>query len=111
MITENDIMIENTDVAIISGDFDIQDVNSQNIRHILIAQPGDYPVCPSIGATIQKFQNDNIVDLRQVLSTIAQELGKDGYAYPDFYNQTQETENVQMTISAKRITIPKREVI
>jgi hypothetical protein len=111
-ILENDIIIENTDVQIsVSGDFDIQSANNQNIKHICIAHPGNYPVSPSVGAMIDQFQNDNVTDLRTVLNTVAKELKKDGYSYPDFYNQSIDPEDLSISISAKRIAIPKREVI
>lgn len=110
-ISENDIIIENEDVHILNGDFDIKDARDQNIKHILIAQPGNYVVSPSAGAMVYKFQNDNINDFREVLAVIAQSLKKDGYNYPDFYNQTQREEEIKLTIDAQRIAIPNRETI
>ena len=110
-ISENDIIIENDDVLIVDGDFSIQNANNQNIKHICIAQPGNYIGAPSVGARIYKMQNDNFNDFREILSTIAQQLKKDGYNYPDFINETTDPDNAQLTVTAKRVLSPKREVI
>lgn len=110
-ISENDIMIENDDVKVVNGDFDIRDVNEQNIKHILIAQPGQFISSPSVGAMIWKLQNENITDFREVIRAVASELIKDGYSYPDFINTTESLENIKLVITAKRNAEPKREVI
>jgi hypothetical protein len=110
-ILENDIIIENTDAIVVNGDFSVQDANNQNIKHICYAQPGNYIGAASVGAMIWKFQNSEFNDFREVLSAIAQELKKDGYEYPDFINESNDPESLEMTVTAKRISIPKREVL
>jgi len=104
MIQENDIIIENSDVKIVNGDFDIGDANSQNIKHLCIADAGNYVISAKTGAGIYRFQNKSSYDIRGLLSTIASELKQDGYKYPEF----SQNESGAMDIKAIRTKKPRR---
>lgn len=110
-ISENDILIENTDVAITGGDFDIQDCNNQNVKHLLIADAGNYIISPSLGVGIYRMQNEVVSDFREIFAKIGDQLKKDGYKYPEYTGENTSGDAVNLEITAIREKIPKRNTI
>ncbi len=109
---ENDILIEPDDMQVIEGDFFISNANSQNIKHILIASPGNYLLTPSLGVDLYKLQNSSFVDFRPFVSKVKSELRKDGY---DNTLITGSGDNVQdkafLEVTADRVTIAPRQTV
>jgi hypothetical protein len=109
---EDDIIIEQEDVKVIGGDFAIQSANLQNIKHIEIAEAGNYYISPTVGVAIYKQQSAPIVDFRTFTSKSNKELIKDGYSNINItgqYNST--TDNTELQITALRKKSPDRQTI
>lgn len=109
---EDDIIIEQEDVKVIGGDFAIQSANLQNIKHIEIAEAGNYCISPTVGVAIYKQQSAPIVDFRTFTSKSNKELIKDGYSNINItgqYNST--TDKTEMQITAIRKRSPQRQTI
>lgn len=102
-ISEIDIIIDPTDVKIKDGDFDLQDANSQNLKHILIANPGDFLISPKIGGRINNSINYPSTDFRDFVANISRTLQNDGYSE---VNVSGEHKLIQ--VDARRIKNPKR---
>jgi hypothetical protein len=107
MISENDIIIED-DLKIVNGDISIENANNQNIKHLMIANAGNFYIKPKIGASLYLAQNSSITDYRLLVSRIKSELKNDGYdnikitgTYDD------ETQGTELKITAERVTYPK----
>jgi len=107
---ENDILIENTDVAVLNGDFDIQDCNNQNLKHLIIAVPSNYVISPKVGASVYTFQNMPVTDPRELFAKISNELKNDGYKTPVFGGSS-DLESTDLEVSAIRIKTPIRNII
>jgi hypothetical protein len=111
MIDERDILIEPEDVKIVNGDFAIVDANNQNIKHLCIANPGDFKVFPGVGAGLYNMQNNPINNFQEVLSKIRSELINDGYKNPVITGTQTDIESTELEISAVRKKKPNRKII
>ena len=106
---ETDIIIEPSDVKILNGDFFIGNANNQNIKHLLVANPGQFLISPTIGIGIYSYQNYATSDGRKLTAKIREELRKDGYdsvrisGVFDYKTSTSE-----LKITANRVSKPKR---
>ncbi len=111
MISENDIIIEQTDVQILNGDFDVQDANNQNIKHLLIGKPGDYKIFPSVGVGIYYMQNADLNNFSVTLSKIREQIIKDGYKNPDISGRQTGDVKSELEITAIRKGYPDKTIL
>lgn len=111
MISENDIIIEPTDVKTLNGDFDIQDANNQNIKHLCVASPSNYKISPEIGVGIYNMQNLPINSFNIILAKIRSVLINDGYKNPKITGQQTGLDESDLEITAIRKQSPQRKVI
>lgn len=111
MINENDIIIEPGDVKIVDGDFAIETANNQNIKHLCIANPGDFKIFPGIGSRLYAMQNNPINDFTIILSRIRSELINDGYKNPNITGKQNELNKTGLEVSAERKKRPNRKII
>jgi len=111
-MTENDIIIEDLDVNVLNGDFDVFSAKEQNIKHLLFADKGTYLLAPTIGIGIRRFQGNPQNDYRILDSLIRTELTKDGYSDVRLTaTALTGTNKSNLTIDCNRINSPKRQII
>jgi len=108
MIFETDILIE-PDLKISSGDLNIGAATNENIKYLLIANPGQFLISPTIGMGLYNYQNSAISDSRKLVNDITNQLRTDGYANirisGEYNDQTQSTD---LTVTADRNNKPAR---
>jgi len=111
-LLETDILIEPTDFKIINGDMAIGDVNNENINHIIIANPGQFLISPTIGGSLYKSQNASTNDARFLAASLRSQLRGDGYDSVRFSGVANtETGEVDLSVTAERTLKPKRQAI
>lgn len=71
------------------------------IRNILLSKPGNYPLTPSLGMNISKYQFDLIDDseIRQIKSDLAEQIGK---YIPNADDVSVEVSKISNTLSSGR---------
>lgn len=101
---EKDIIIE-SDLKIVNGDISIEPCTNQNIKHLIIATPGNYYNHPKTGADIYKYQNSSLNDYRSFDAAIKDCLKKDGYGNI-VIKGTSNGNTGDISITAERVNVP-----
>ena len=110
-MTEQDIIIE-TDLVIQGGDIKIGNANQQNIKHLLIAEKGNYIMNPTVGAGVYRLTNAPINDLRSISATIKNTLITDGYSNIEMNGEFDDkTNQTSLDILAIRIKISENRTV
>lgn len=105
---ETDILIE-PDLKISEGDFWIETSTNENIKYLLIANPGNFLASPVVGVGIYKYQNAAIQDARDLNNSIKTQLKNDGYSDIQITGQfNRATQSTELKVTAERITKPLR---
>ena len=110
-ILETDILIE-PDLQIANGDFNIGDANNENIKYLCIANPGQFLLSPTVGASLYRAQNASTNDARVLTASIRDQLRSDGYDEARITGEANtKTSEGQLRITATRVKKPKRQTI
>ena len=108
-LIETDILIEPTDFKVVLGDMYIGDSNNENIKHLCIANPGQFVISPIIGAGLYYMQNLAVNDGRTLAASIREQLRKDGYDEVRITGQSDAaTSETNLQITATRTRKPQR---
>lgn len=92
-----DILFDDNDVIVKDGDFFFADSDQQHIKHIMIADKGQFRQWPLIGVGIRRQMNGSInkTDLKQ---NIRVQLRSDNFTV----KRVDVTSDFEITIDAKR---------
>ena len=108
-LNETDILIEPMDFKIVLGDMFIGDSNNENIKHLCIANPGQFVISPIIGAALYRMQNTSVNDGRGLAAFIREQLRNDGYDEIRITGQSDaKTSETNLQITAVRTRKPQR---